>query len=153
MAKSNPRLKALEQEAREQEPVPQGDTGAPVAGDASPVAAPAVGAASGPNPVMVKFCKMPVMMIGGALCGGYGVTPLRPDEIEEISAALADVLDANGVTIQDRRLATAIALGGAVAQVAMPRVMLYRDQQQAARDAMEAAKRAPVEAAADAQAA
>ena len=153
MAKKNSRLEALAQEAAEQEPIPNAGDASEGEGAAVAAPSPAADTFAGPNPVMVKFCKMPVMMIGGALCGGSGVTPLTAIEVEEISAALADVLDACGITIKDRRLATAIALGGAVAQVAVPRVMQYRDQQAAAREAIEAARRAPVEPAVDAQAA
>jgi hypothetical protein len=137
MAKPNPRMKALAAEAVAAEPNPTPD----------PNAAPEPGPAPAPEPnpladgdAMMEFCRLPVMLIGNTLCGGYGVTQLSPEEIERLARALAGVCAVNGLTFKDPRIASALVLGGTLAHVAGPRVLEYRAKVAKARADIDAAR-------------
>lgn len=133
MAKNKARMTALRDEAKAEEPqnATMHEPGTQSAGEPEPQPQ-----ATMPEPSMADFCRMPVMLLGGTICGGAGVTPLTPEEIDRLSGALAAVLTVNGMTIKDPRIATAIVLGGVVAQVAYPRVVEYRVAQAKAREEM-----------------
>lgn len=143
----NPRLQALTAEAAAEQPPPN---------DAAEQSSPNDQTSEAPHDDisgLVEFCRVPVMLAGGALCGGYGVTPLAPSEIDRLAAALAGVMVANGVTIRDPRIMSAMVLGGTIAHVAAPRILEYRAAQAKAREDIERSRVTEPEPAANAKAA
>jgi hypothetical protein len=116
MAKNKTKLDALASEAKMIDPP------APEASNEGPAPAPdAPMMATGPSQAMCDLCRLPVIAFGAAITRNYRVANLDTAEVDRISAALAGVLHAHGVSVQDPRVAAWLTFGGAIAMAAQPR--------------------------------
>jgi hypothetical protein len=74
---------------------------------------------------MANICRMPVIALAAAVTSRCGVPALNSEEVGQIAASLAMVLQAHGVGPKDPRIVAWLTLGGAVAMAAQPRMELY----------------------------
>lgn len=76
----------------------------------------------GPSEEFKVLCRVPVVAFGAAVTKYYKCPGLGADEIIQIATALAGVLHAHGLRVDDPRLAAWLTLGGAIAVAAQPRL-------------------------------
>lgn len=76
----------------------------------------------GPSEEFKVLCRMPVMAFGAAITKHYKCPMLDANEVTQIAGALAGVLHAHGIKIDDPRIAAWLTLGGAIAMAAQPRL-------------------------------
>lgn len=76
----------------------------------------------GPSEEFKALCRMPVLAFGAAITRHYKCPMLDASEVTQIASALAGVLHAHGIKIDDPRIAAWLTFGGAVAMAAQPRM-------------------------------
>lgn len=117
MAKGKSKLDTLAAQLPLPSPAMEGD-------DAAQTQAPPPPAmeAQGPSEEFKALCRMPVIAFGAAITKHYNCPMLDANEVTQIASALAGVLHAHGIKIDDPRVAAWLTFGGAIAMAAQPRL-------------------------------
>lgn len=117
MAKKNARLDTLAAQLPPPPPPPEGEGMQQEQQTPPPAMEP-----QGPSEEFKALCRMPVMAFGAAITKHYKCEMLNAGEVAQIANALAGVLHAHGIKIDDPRVAAWLTLGGAIAMAAQPRL-------------------------------